>query len=86
MTKYLKAFSTFFLGLCILLSSIIISKSIEYQSINNIPYEYQQTKTLQSRYELITLSSDYFIMLDTYTGEYWMQVGNNEWEKHSSPH
>jgi|GEM_PF-877491 len=87
MIKHLQAFAIFFLGISILLSSIIISTSLSNNSTENIQVEneQEQEKESQNRYEFIMIASDYFVMFDTYTGEYWMKVGSSEWEKKQSP-
>ena len=39
---------------------------------------------LQDRYEFVTIVSDYFIIFDKQTGQYWQKVGANDWEKQES--
>lgn len=71
MNKNLGAFSIIFLGICIVTSSLIIS-----QSLKTTQHEQQQDK-----YEFITIASDYFIIFDKQTGEYWRNIGGSGWEK-----
>src|SRR4051794_32868759 len=66
MRKYLQTFSIVFLGICIVFGSWLISQSL----ITNHE-EIETTETEQSKYEFVTIASDYFIIFDNQKGEYW---------------
>lgn len=83
MTKHLQAISTIFLGVCILLASIIIGTSMRTMTRNESDFEGGQGA--QMRYQFTTLASDYFVMLDTHTGDYWIKIGSDNWQVQQSP-
>ncbi|MDM5247158.1 MULTISPECIES: hypothetical protein [unclassified Lysinibacillus] len=79
MSKNLQPFSIVFLGICIVLSSWLISQSLitNHEGI-------KETDNEQNRYDFITITSDYFIIFDKQKGEYWMKIGSSDWEKQPS--
>ena len=71
-------FFTFFLGLCILVASWDISRSLNKISAND------------HRYELISINECNVIIFDKKTGSYWQKVDDSsnetaEWQKQDSP-
>ncbi len=83
MTKNLQAFSIVFLGLCILLGSFVLSKSIDNNQVAMQVRSEEQVS--QSRYEFITLASDYYVVFDTHTGDFWKKIDGQEWIKQDGP-
>jgi hypothetical protein len=79
MRNYLQPFSIVFLGVCIVLGSWLISQSLIFSH-----EEIDETEIEQNRYDFVTIASDYFIIFDKQKGEYWMKVGNSDWEKQQS--
>ncbi|MEX3745439.1 hypothetical protein AB1300_09845 [Lysinibacillus xylanilyticus] len=79
MSKNLQPFSIVFMGICIILSSWLISQSL---ITNHVAIE--KTDNEQNRYDFITIASDYFIIFDKQKGEYWMKIGSSDWEKQQS--
>ena len=79
MNKNFIPFSIVFLGICIVLGSWLISQSfVPQQEI------IEETEKEQTRYDFITIASDYFIIFDKQKGEYWMKIGDSDWEKQDS--
>ena len=76
MNKKFTPFSIVFLGICIVLGSWLISQSLAPQQ--------EETENEQSRYDFITIANDYFIIFDKQKGEYWMKIGDSDWEKQDS--
>jgi hypothetical protein len=83
MSKHLQSLSIMFLGLCIVVSSWFISQSLKSNQVKSDNTQNQHSET-QDRYEFITIASDYFIIFDKQTGEYWSQVGGSEWKVQKS--
>ncbi|MFJ5788875.1 hypothetical protein ACIP9G_02210 [Lysinibacillus sp. NPDC093197] len=79
MSKNLQAFSIVFLGICIVLGSWLISKSL---ITNHVVID--ESNNEQNRYDFITIASDYFVIFDKQKGEYWMKIGSSDWEKQLS--
>lgn len=79
MSKNLQAFSIVFLGICIVLGSWIISQSLTTNNVEN-----EETQNEQNKYDFVTIASDYFIIFDKQKGEYWMKIGDSDWEKQQS--
>lgn len=44
----------------------------------------EETKREQTKYDFITIASDYFIIFDKQKGEDWMEIGDSDWEKQDS--
>lgn len=84
MTKNLQTFAIIFLGICILLSSIVLAKSIDNNNVDALQVQSEQ-QVSQGRYEFTALSHDYYLVFDSYTGEFWKKVDGNEWTKYESP-
>ncbi|OMD05540.1 hypothetical protein BSK49_08730 [Paenibacillus odorifer] len=85
-SKNFQFLSIIFLGICLLLSSWFISQSLETKHVEYVDTPSKQTSTqdVQNRYEFITIVSDYFIIFDKQTGDYWQKVGSSDWEKQNS--
>lgn len=71
-------FLTFFLGLCILVASWDISRSLNKISAND------------HRYEFISINERNVIIFDKKTGSYWQKVVDSsdettEWQEQGSP-
>ncbi len=84
MTKNLQAFAIIFLGICILLSSIVLSKAIDNNQVETMQVQSEQQDS-QGRYEFITLASDYYVVFDTHTGDFWKKIDGQEWTKQEAP-
>lgn len=85
MSKNLQFLSVIFLGICLLLSSWFISQSLETKKVDvETPSKQASGQGIQNRYEFITIASDYFIIFDKETGDYWDKVGSSEWKKKES--
>ena len=80
MNKNLQAFAIIFLGICILLGSIVLSKAIDNNQVETIQIQSEQQDS-QDRYEFITLASDYYVVFDTHTGDFWKKIDGQEWIK-----
>jgi hypothetical protein len=86
MSKNLQVVSIIFLGVCILLGSWFISKSLESNNDSQvIPASEEQFK-----YEFISANEQNIIIFDRETGEYWRKFiqpneGPTNWEKQQSP-
>ncbi|MBM7648721.1 hypothetical protein JOC78_001667 [Bacillus ectoiniformans] len=83
MNKKLTDISVVFLGICIVLSSWLISKSLAENNTQNDFIE-------QDRYEFLIPNDQNIIIFDRETGEYWRKFiapneGPTEWEKQESP-
>ena len=83
MNKPFVSFSIIFLGICILLSSWLISQSLETEQVD-------ETSEVEFRYELISANDNNLIIFDKETGEYWrkfieLNEGPTDWEKQTSP-
>lgn len=87
MSKNLQFLSIIFLGICLLLSSWLISRSLGTKHVEYVETQSKQVSTqdTQNRYEFITIVSDYFIIFDKQTGDYWDKIGSSEWQKQKSP-
>ena len=72
-------FSIVFLGICIVLGSWLISQSFAPQQ-----EVIEETKKEQTRYDFITIASDYFIIFEKKKGEYGMGIGDSDREKQDS--
>ncbi|MFD0618207.1 hypothetical protein ACFQZR_12105 [Paenibacillus sp. GCM10027629] len=83
MSKNFQFLSVVFLGICLLLSSWFISQSLETKNIQT-PNKQVPTQDVQNRYEFIMVASDYFIIFDKQTGDYWNKIGPSEWQKQNS--
>lgn len=82
MGKFMQPISVIFLGICIVLGAWIISKPTESSQALDLE---TIANSEQNRYEFITVASDYFIIFDKHTGQYWRQIGGTpEWEKQKS--
>ena len=79
MSKNVQSFSIVFLGICIVLGSWLISQSLTTNQVDR-----EATENDQNRYDFITIVDDYFVIFDKQTGQYWMKIGSNEWEKQRS--
>ncbi|WP_129692491.1 hypothetical protein [Gottfriedia acidiceleris] len=66
MNKNLLAFSIIFLGICIVLSSWLISNELGKQN----------------RYEFSKVSDNYNMIFDKKNGDYWTNLDDMGWEKH----
>ncbi len=78
MSKFLVSFSILFLGICMVISSWIIS-----QSLNSKKDDVVKIQGENNRYEFIKMADDYNVIFDKQTGEYWGSV-QGRWEKQSS--
>ena len=79
MNKNFIPFSIVFLGICIVLGSWLIAQSFAPQQ-----EVIEETGNEQTRYDFITIASDYFIIFDKQKGEYWIKIGDSDWEKQDS--
>lgn len=82
MSKNLLSISIIFLGVCILLGSWFI-----FRSLNS---EVTASSEQQYRYEFISANEQNIIIFDKQTGEYWRKFiepneGPTNWEKQESP-
>ncbi|MEG0385266.1 MAG: hypothetical protein RR642_10975 [Solibacillus sp.] len=82
MNKNLQPFSIVFLGICIVLGSWLISQSLITNYVDDGGIEEIQND--QNRYDFVTIASDYFIIFDKQTGDYWMKIGDSDWIKQQS--
>jgi hypothetical protein len=83
MNKNIMSFSVIFLGLCIVLSSWIISQSLKSKQKEIV------NQNDQYRYEIIS-SQNNIILFDKQSGESWRKYlppseGPTEWEKQQTP-
>lgn len=83
MNKNIMSFSVIFLGLCIVLSSWIISQSLKSKQEKIV------NQNDQYRYEIIS-SQNNIILFDKQSGESWRKYlpsseGPTEWEKQQTP-
>ena len=94
MNKNLQAFAIIFLGMCILLGSIILSKAIDNNKVESSTIdttyvgglqEQNEQQDSQGRYEFIPLASDYYVVFDTHTGDFWKKIDGQEWIKQEAP-
>lgn len=84
MSKYLQSVSIIFLGLCILLGSWFISRSLDNDSEVSLSAEEQY------RYEFISANEHNVIIFDKKTGNHWRKFmssneGPTDWEMQDSP-
>jgi len=84
MTKNLQAFAIIFLGICILLGSIVLSKAIDNNHVDALQVQSEQ-QVSQGRYEFTVLAHDYYLVFDSHTGEFWKKIDGHEWTKHELP-
>ena len=83
MNKNIMSFSVIFLGLCIVVSSWIISQSLKSKQKEIV------NQNDQYRYEIIS-SQNNIILFDKQSGESWRKFlppseGPTEWEKQQTP-
>lgn len=85
-SKNLKFLSIIFLGGCLLLSSWFISQSLETKHVEYVetPTKQDSVHDVQNRYEFNMIATDYFIIFDKQTGDYWEKIGSSEWKKQKS--
>jgi hypothetical protein len=78
MSKNLQFLSIVYLGICIVLSSWLISQSLKEKVV-----ESNEEKIIgkQDMYEFIQIANDYFIIFDKHSGFYWEKIGGSEWKK-----
>ncbi|MGM7684640.1 hypothetical protein ACSVDA_21260 [Cytobacillus sp. Hm23] len=74
MKRNLLPASIMFLGLCIVLSSWLISQSLKSNQANE----------LQNKYDFNKIAGDFYIIMDKQTGEIWRKIGGDDWEKLNS--
>jgi len=82
MSKNMQSIPIIFLGVCILLGSWFISKSLKSEVTTPSEQQY--------RYEFISANEQNIIIFDKQTGEYWRKFiepneGPTKWEKQESP-
>ncbi|MDK8183828.1 hypothetical protein [Paenibacillus sp. UMB4589-SE434] len=86
MSKNHQFISILFLGICLLLSSWLISQSLKTKHVDYVetPSKQSSAQNVQNRFEFIKIANDYFIIFDKQTSDYWEKVGSSEWQKQKS--
>ena len=80
MSKNLQAFSIIFLGICIVISSWIMSQAIETNEVKSVEIQ-EQLSPDKNRYEFIEIAGNHNMIFDKQTGDYWSNINGQGWEK-----